>query len=303
MENQKKNSILIVDDDAPNIMALTQILSPLYNVSAVKDGQDAVEFAEEFLPDVILMDIVMPEIDGYEAIKRLKSIEKTREIPVIFITGLNSAGDEEKGLSLGAADYINKPFGSEIVKLRVGNQIKMLNQLRTIEQLSLSDQLTSIPNRRCFDNRIVMEWMRAVRERSFISFLIMDVDKFKNYNDTYGHNEGDNCLKTIANTLSKSITRDTDFVARFGGEEFVVVLPHADRDGACMIAEKFLKNIRNCNIPHGTSDVAPYVTISIGVTTGIVNHTQTGDDYIKKSDEMLYASKRAGRDRYLFTHI
>jgi len=176
MEEPRKNSVLIVDDENANIMTLTQILSPFYTVFAAKNGQKALEAAEKYLPDVILLDILMPEMDGYAVISVLKNSEKMRDIPVVFITGLSNTEDEEKGLSLGAADYIGKPFSPAIVKLRVKNQLRMLNQLRIIEQVSMIDQLTSIPNRRGFDNRMDMEWIRAIRENTLISFLILDVD-------------------------------------------------------------------------------------------------------------------------------
>jgi diguanylate cyclase (GGDEF)-like protein/PAS domain S-box-containing protein len=165
------------------------------------------------------------------------------------------------------------------------------------------DPLTNIYNRRYFEENMNRTLKILSRSSGILSILMIDIDNFQNYNDKYGHSEGDNCLKTIANTISKSITRDTDFIARFSGQEFVVVLPHADRDGACMIAEKFINKIRDCNIPHEGSDVASYVTISIGVATGIANHTQTGDDYIKRAEEMLAAAKKSGRDRFSFNHL
>ena len=128
--------------------------------------------------------------------------------------------------------------------------------------------------------------------------MMIDIDRFKLYNDTYGHGEGDNCLKSIARILSISIIRDADFVTRYGGEEFTIVLPYTDENGACIIAEKLLENIRNYNIPHNKSDIADYVTISIGIVTGKVKHSQKGNDYIKKADEMLYISKQRGRNKY-----
>ena len=292
----KKNSVLVIDDEGSNIMALTHILSSDYIVYAAKNGQKGLEAAEKYLPDVILLDIIMPEMDGYAVISLLKNSEKTRDIPVVFITGLSNQADEEKGLSLGAADYISKPFSPAIVKLRVRNQIRMLNQLRIIEQVSMIDQLTSIPNRRGFDSRMDMEWIRAIRENTLISVLIMDVDKFKVYNDTYGHQQGDVCLQTVAKTISRSLNRPGDFAARWGGEEFVVLLPGTDINGALKIAERIRKNISEVVIccADGTDTT---VTISIGVKTQAPSLDSSRLNFINEADKALYKAKETGRNR------
>ena len=296
MEQIKKYKILIVDDEESNILALTHILSPNFTVFAVKDGQDAIEIAEEEQPDVILLDIVMPEMDGYAVIGALKNSEKTRNIPAIFITGLSDSDDEEKGLDMGAADYISKPFSPAIVKLRIMNQIKMLDLIRSIELLSMIDQLTAIPNRRGFDNRLDMEWIRAIRENTFLSIMIMDVDKFKVYNDTYGHQQGDVVLQTVAKTVEQSLNRPGDFAARWGGEEFVVLLPNTDLDGALFIAETIRQNISNAVIPcaDGTNTK---VTISIGVKTLAPGQKSTHESLLADADKALYTAKETGRNR------
>lgn len=290
------NSVLVVDDESSNIMALTHILSPVYTVYAAKNGYKALEAAEKYLPDVIVLDILMPEMDGYAVISALKNMERIRDIPVIIITGLGNADDEEKGLSLGASDYIGKPFHPAIVKLRVGNQIKMLNQLRIIEQVSMIDQLTSIPNRRGFDNRMDMEWVRAIRESTLMSVLVLDVDKFKVYNDTYGHQQGDAVLQTVAVTIARSLGRPGDFAARWGGEEFVVLLPNTDLGGALHIAEKIRVNVSDAIIPcqNGTKTK---VTISIGVKTQAPGQNSSRDSFISEADKALYRAKETGRNR------
>ena len=296
MDETKKNSILIVDDEKANLIVLTHILSQEYTIYTAKDGQDAINKAGKLLPDLILLDIIMPEMDGYEVLTTLKNTEETRAIPVIFITGLDSSEDEEKGLVLKAADYISKPFRAAIVKLRVGNQIQIVNQLRTIERLSMIDQLTNIPNRRSFDNRLNMEWNRAIREKAPISLLMMDVDKFKNYNDTYGHQQGDLVLQTVASVYSKTLKRSGDFAARWGGEEFAVLLPMTDMCGALPIAENIRANIESTVIPapDGTSTV---VTVSIGVHSQTPSQNDSMDDFISKADNALYTAKETGRNR------
>jgi diguanylate cyclase (GGDEF)-like protein/PAS domain S-box-containing protein len=584
-----KNSILIVDDERANISALKTILSPEYTIYASSDGQEAIETAEEFLPGVILLDVLMPDMDGYDVIGELKRSEKTRDIPVIFITGLDSPGAEEKGLAMGAADYISKPFTSAVVKLRVHNQLKIANHAKALdEQLrqqalmtkishsflsdiyvdslfadtlcmvgefmdisavllykleddertlvcrsewrkpelnlethigskfelsepSISilnsmlairkgnlclnsgdpaagslisplgdqpgnyittpvfikgkicaalvfsrenndeewdaneinlavlvssifsgvferdamerqfsivenspnlilyikanagveyvnpavldvtgytkaelaaqglgaffgeavlgdmitrhipdalggkpvlfeteitrkdgkkrilmvsvvktgdaglgiitsdlthireleseaekiyyDPLTDIYNRRFFDEAIIRLMPTLARAGSMLSLMMIDIDFFKKYNDTYGHNEGDECLKIVAAALAGSLPRSDDFVARYGGEEFVAVLPNTDANGACMLADKLLESIRNSRIPHKASDISDYITVSIGVTTGKASHIQSGDDYVKRADEMLYKSKNSGRNKYTFKSL
>ena len=300
MKDTKKNSVLIVDDESSNIMALTHILSPDYTVYAAKSGQNAVTAAEKYLPDVILLDIIMPEMDGYAVMSVLKRSEKTQNIPVIFITGLRDADDEEKGLNMGAADYISKPFRPAIVRLRVNNQIKMLNQFHIIEQISMIDQLTSIPNRRGFDSRMDMEWIRAIRENTLISILILDVDKFKEYNDTYGHQQGDVVLWTVAKTVSQSLNRPGDFAARWGGEEFVVLLPNTDCTCARNIAERIRHNVSNTHISciDGTET---RITVSIGGNTQSPQLDSSREGFIAGADKALYRAKESGRNRVSYS--
>ncbi|MCL2045090.1 MAG: diguanylate cyclase [Oscillospiraceae bacterium] len=296
MEDLKKNSILIVDDENSNIMALTHILGSEYMIYAAKTGEKALEAAEKHKPDVILLDIIMPEMDGYALIASLKSSSITQDIPVIFISGLSNFEDEEKGLALGAADYISKPFIPGIVKLRIANQIKIINQLRTIELLSLVDQLTSIPNRRGFDNRFSLEWIRAIREGTFISILMIDVDMFKLYNDTYGHQQGDVVLQIIAKTISQSLNRPGDFAARWGGEEFAVLLPSTNHAGALHIAEIIRKNVEGETIL--CADGTPtQITVSVGTNTVVPQRNEPSDIFVNGADKALYLAKQTGRNK------
>ncbi|MCL1816995.1 MAG: diguanylate cyclase [Clostridiales bacterium] len=295
-ETKKKNSVLIVDDENMNILALSHILDPEYTVYAAKNGSKALAAAQKHLPDVILLDVIMPEMDGYEVISALKSSEATLNIPVIFVTGLNNVTDEEKGLSLGAVDYISKPFSPAIVKLRVNNQMKILNQLRTIERLTQCDQLTKIYNRRGFDNRMNMEWVRAVRENAVISVLMLDIDNFKAYNDTYGHQQGDVALQTIALTVIETLNRPGDLAARWGGEEFVIILPKTDIIGAMTVAERIRSNIDNLAIPC-LDGSRTKVSVSIGVNSLLPQVTHTIDSFIAIADHALYKAKKAGKNR------
>ncbi|MDR2558736.1 MAG: diguanylate cyclase [Oscillospiraceae bacterium] len=296
MDESKRNSVLIVDDQNSNIMALTQILSSDYTIYAAKNGQGAIKAAEKHLPDIILLDILMPEMDGYAVISALKNSEETQNIPVIFITGLSKVDDEEKGLALGAADYITKPFSSGIVKLRVRNQIKMLDQLRIIERLSMIDKLTELPNRRSFDVQLNAEWRRTERERQPVSILFIDLDFFKKYNDTFGHQQGDVALQTMAVYLKKSLKRASDFAARWGGEEFAVLLPNMKPGDSLIIAEQIRKCIEDMEIPC-SDKAAAKITASIGINTREYGCSRTIDDFINGADKALYTAKNNGRNR------
>ena len=296
MTATKKNSVLIVDDEKSNIIALTHILSAEYTVYFAKNGPDAIELAEKFLPDVILLDILMPGMDGYEVISRLKKGNKTNEIPVIFITGLTGVEEEEKGLSLGAVDYISKPFSASIVKLRVHNQMQMLNQISVIKYLSMMDQLTDLPNRRNFDSRLRMEWEHAIRNGAFISLLMIDIDFFKNYNDKYGHQQGDIALKSIADIFRQTLKRSVDFVARWGGEEFVILLPNTNLNGALGMAEIIRAKAVDTDIIC-TGGGTTRLTLSIGVNTVKPEQESSLDGFISGADKALYTAKENGRNQ------
>ena len=302
MSETKKHSVLVVDDEYANSLALIHILSPEYTVYVEKCGQDAIEAAEELSPDVILLDIVMQEMDGYKVLSVLKNSERTKNIPVIFITGLHGIDNEKKGLILGAADYITKPFIPEIVELRVKNQIKILEQLRTIEQLSMTDQLTDLHNRRSFDARLKLEWGRALREQEPISILMIDIDRFKIYNDTHGHYQGDLALKSFAKVLAGTLKRPGDFAARWGGEEFVALLPNTDLNGALAIAERIRNFVDEMEIPclnnqSQAGNLAAKITVSIGVNTREHGKNMTVDEFSSMADEALYIAKRTGRNK------
>jgi len=292
----KKNSLLIVDDENANLKVLTHILGSDYTIYTATNGKNAIEKAKEFLPDLIMLDILMPDMDGYTTLAEIKKCEEIKKIPVVFISGLDSDEDEERGLSLDAADYIIKPFNAPIVKLRVHNQIQIVNQMRIIERLSRIDQLTNIPNRRSFDERLQMEWKQAVREQTSISLLIMDLDHFKNLNDTYGHQMGDVVLQTVAGTFSRSFKRPGDFAARWGGEEFVVLLPNTPLEGALDVAEKIRADIENKIIL--TADGSRMkVTVSVGVNSLVPGKDDTIDAFISNADKALYNAKETGRNK------
>jgi diguanylate cyclase (GGDEF)-like protein len=296
--DSKKNSLLIVDDEMGNLDLLTHILGAEYTIHTATDGVSAIEKAVRFAPDLIILDILMPQMDGYQTLAELKKNKRTQKIPVIFLTGLSGSADEAKGLSLDAVDYISKPFSALVVKLRVRNQIQIVNQMRAIEQLSMIDQLTNLPNRRSFDERMRIEWNQAIRDCKPISLLVMDVDRFKNYNDTYGHLQGDVALQTIANIFVQSLRRANDFAARWGGEEFVVLLQNTPLPGALDIAQKINANVENAVIPRADGSETR-ITISIGVNTLVPMRGSSAESFFSNADKALYAAKEQGRNRVI----
>ena len=292
----KENTLLIVDDDITSLTALSGMLHTEYVIHEASDGKTAVKIAGEYLPDLILLDIMMPDMDGYQLFSELRNSERTAHIPIIFITGLSSEKDEQKGLEMGAADYIHKPFVDKIVKLRIRHHIQIINQLRAVESLSMIDPLTKIPNRHNFDSRMETEWERAVREKFPVSFLLIDVDYFKKYNDIYGHQQGDKVLCLIAQILTRTLKRQTDFTARWGGEEFAVLLPNTDSKGGTEIGERIRKNIEAAEIPLDDGSFTK-VTVSIGIHTHSPKPSCSVGEFFSKTDEALYNAKAAGRNK------
>jgi len=296
MSEDVKHTILIVDDETANIRALSQVLLPEYTVYMARDGQTAIETAENVTPDLILLDIIMTDMSGYEVITKLKNSDRTREIPVIFITGLSGVEDEEKGFLLGAVDYITKPFNNTIVRARVRQHLQTLRQLRMIKRLGVIDPLTDIANRRGFNERLEIEWAHAIRDKSILSILMIDIDHFKHYNDTYGHPQGDVLLQTIAGIFRQTLVRSTDYAARWGGEEFTVLLPGTNMDGALKIAERIRSDAENATVPRADGSVT-HVTISIGVYSQSPQPGDLANDFVTGADKALYTAKRTGRNK------
>ncbi len=305
----ERETVLIVDDERFNINVLVDLLSSDYRTMVAKNGEQALRRAQSAEPpDLILLDIMMPGMDGYEVCRHLKADPLTADIPVIFVTAMDKSVDEEKGLELGAIDYITKPLSLPLVKLRVRNHLKLKRQSDRLRNLSIIDGLTEIPNRRFFDHHLDQEWRRCIRSNSSISLILLDIDYFKPYNDHYGHAAGDDCLKRVAMALTSVIGRagdmvarsggrPTDIIARYGGEEFVCVLPETDGPGAGVVGEKLRNAVMALNIPHVQSRVADRVTISLGGATMTPDGEHFPADLIERADQNLYSAKERGRNR------
>lgn len=293
-------TILIVDDEKQNRTLLTELLKDEYHLILAKNGRQAMERAQEHKPDLILLDVLMPEMDGHEVIQALKNDDRTKDIPVIFVSALDTTESEERGLELGAVDYISKPFSPSIVRARVRNHIQAVHQRRLLEQLALLDGLTEIPNHRRFSQVYEQEWRRCKRNASPLSLIVVDVDHFKMYNDSQGHAAGDIVLRQVAQTLKSALKRSGDFVARYGGEEFVILLPDVDREGAIALAEHVRVEVEALRIHHVDSPVSPWVTISLGGVTRIPPDNQDSPNLFCAADVQLYEAKRQGRNRVVW---
>jgi diguanylate cyclase (GGDEF)-like protein len=291
-----KKKILVVDDEKMNIIALAHFLKPQYEVIVAVDGASALEAAEKHIPDIILLDIIMPDMNGFDVLIKLKDSTITMNIPVIFLTGLSNAGDEEKGLSLGAVDYIIKPFNQSVVRARIKTHLKMVDYIHTIEKLCMLDALTGLPNRRGFDTSMNVEWGRAYREKKTLGLIMLDIDKFKMYNDTYGHPQGDILLQAVAEVINKTLNRPADFASRWGGEEFMILLPDTGLEGTVIIAEQIRINIQNTIVPYadGTKTSA---TVSLGADSIIPDDGDSSAFFIAEVDKLLYAAKKNGRNQ------
>ncbi|MBT3358459.1 MAG: diguanylate cyclase [Rhodospirillales bacterium] len=299
LPDNERGTILIVDDDPMNIDILSEILEDHHEILFATSGADALKVAEAEAPDLIVLDVVMPEMDGYEVCASLKANPVTATIPVIFVTGLTSVSDEARGLEVGAVDYITKPVSPPIVLMRVGNHIKLTKALAMLAKLSTTDGLTELANRRHLDSRIELECCGLRRPTGPLSVIMLDIDYFKNFNDTYGHLAGDDCLKEVSRLIAETVRRSLDMAARYGGEEFCCVLPVTDHEDAMKIAEDIRENILALKIPNRGSDISKYVTVSLGVVTIVPDGNIPPADVIAMADERLYAAKNAGRNRTL----
>lgn len=290
-------TVLLVDDVPANLSLLSSILREDYRIQLATNGAKALELVATSAPDLILLDVMMPEMDGHEVCRRLKSNPDTRDIPVIFVTAQNQVEDEELGLTLGAMDYIHKPISPPIIKARVRNHIVLKLQTDALKRLTLIDGLTKVPNRRHFDDSLDNEMQRALRTQHPLSLLMIDVDYFKPFNDHYGHGVGDTCLIRIAQAMQTQVSRPMDLLARYGGEEFVVLLPGTGLEGASTVAESLRRTVAALQIPHALSAVAKHVTVSIGVASLAQSGPKSTSDLLRLADQALYQAKQAGRNQ------
>jgi diguanylate cyclase (GGDEF)-like protein len=310
---------LVVEDTLTSLAAVTFQLERMgITPVSARDGASGLEAFDAHKPDLVLLDIILPGIDGYEVARRIRAREKEGEwTPIIFLTAKASDQDLEAGIAAGGDDYLTKPV-SEIVLRAKLNAMQRIMQMRysllvvsrklaaanqELQRLSSLDGLTGISNRRQFDETLDREWRRAVRGRHGLTLIFGDVDFFKQYNDVYGHQAGDECLKSVARLLGTQAKRPGDLIARYGGEEFAAILPDTDGKGAILVGESMRRSVEREAILHSGSSVAQVVTISVGVAVAAPKRGSTYANLVQAADRALYAAKEQGRNRTCFAEV
>ena len=293
--------ILIIDDSPVQANFLSSILEPDYEITVVNSAEEGLEQAKAGDYSLILLDVIMPGIDGFQLLKMLQEEVILRHTPVILITSLNDIQHEEQGLTLGAVDYITKPFHPAIVRARVNTHIKLFQYWTQIERDATVDQLTGVPNRRRYEATSRKRWQDAIRLGAPISICMFDIDKFKVYNDSFGHPAGDKVIRAVAETASSFLRRGTDFFARYGGEEFVALVLGGGAEADFTHLKKVRQAVEDLQIPHNP-EVSPWVTISIGGITVQPKVGSSYDNYLKMADTMLYDAKRYGRNQVVWSN-
>jgi diguanylate cyclase (GGDEF)-like protein len=292
------DTLLVVDDSRTLCHLLGGQLCPRYRVLTAETGEEGLALALQWCPDLILLDVMMPDLDGFHVCRRLKEDSRTREIPVLFLTALGGEAEEMRALEAGGIDFILKPVSPPVLAARVRNQLELKHQQDRLRNLSLLDGLTGIANRRRFDQYLEMEWQRCSRNGQPLSLVMGDVDHFKAYNDGYGHGRGDECLRSVAKVFDRALRRPADLAARYGGEEFICLLPETDQDGARIVAEQIMAQMAELALPHAYSPISRQVSVSVGLATarrpsqGRPCHT-----LVEEADRWMYEAKARGRNR------
>ena len=291
--------ILIVDDSIVQATQLMAILADEYDVTIAQTAEEGLRHVSSESYSLILLDVVMPGMDGFTLLKKLQEEIVTQSIPVILITSLSDVEHEQYGLVLGAVDYISKPFNPLIVRARVNTHIKLYDYRREVELRSMTDQLTGIANRRRYEGYSVEKWHEAVRLKIPFSVCMFDIDHFKRYNDTFGHPAGDKVIAAVAKTVASRLHRTTDFFARYGGEEFVAISMGDPGEKIFRYLNKIRQAVEDLRIAHDPS-VAEWVTVSVGGVTIVPTMETPYSVYLKIADTMLYDAKKHGRNQVVW---
>jgi diguanylate cyclase (GGDEF)-like protein len=306
--------ILVVDDSPTIRAALKGLLERMgHTVVEANDGEQALHLYRQDRPGLVLIDVVMPIMDGYESARHMRETKADEWVPIIFLSSKEADQDLDRAIEAGGDDYLVKPVSFVVLNAKIRalqrlesmrtKQLEMSRDLasanRELEKLSRQDGLTGIANRRYFDSYLVTEVRRGARERQSLSLILSDVDHFKAFNDCYGHQAGDDCLRRVAAALSSAGRRPADLAARYGGEEFAMVLPATVLDGAVDVAQAVSRVIEGLAIPHARSAVDPKVTLSQGIVALIPEKETSSEDLIQRADQALYLAKQQGRNRYV----
>ena len=295
--------ILVVDDSRTQRFVINQYLTPLEcEVILCESGEDALFRVSEQVPDLIVLDVEMPGLSGFDTCKALRGLLQDHWVPIIYLTARTEPKDIVEGLNVGGDTYISKPVHEEVLSaivkamLRVSViQAELMQANQKLDEVAHYDVLTQVMNRRGYEDMFVRLWKDHQRKKSPLTIMIMDIDHFKKYNDGYGHIQGDQCLRQVAQTLKGALKRPIDILARYGGEEFVVLLPGTDEEGAKNVAQRFIDAMRQANLPHKYSDTEPFVTVSIGLTQ-VRFDSEDIKQVLERADKKLYQAKEAGRN-------
>ena len=296
-QRPKQATILVIDDDRIALDLIMLTFNATATVLTALNSENGLEIAVNEQPDLILLDTLIQDVDGHEICSQLKSMPETENIPIIILSNSNQVEDELAALDKGAIDFVTKPVEAAILKARVANHLFQKRDRDQLKLMSSIDALTEVANRRRFDEYLHLEWRRAIRSKYPISLLMIDIDYFKSYNDTYGHQKGDDCLRAVASEIEQHLRRPADMVARYGGEEFSVILPETPSYSASSLAKRIWSGVGNLNIEHTGSARIGHLTISIGAATTIPDENQSISQFIENSDKNLYKSKSEGRNR------
>lgn len=297
----KQDNILIIDDSPVQAKMLKSILEDDYTITLANTAEAGLECARNGSFCLVLLDVVMPGMDGFGLLKRLQEEVVTQHTPVILITSLSDVEHEERGLTLGAVDYITKPYHPPIVRARIHTQVKLYRYQQQIELRAMLDPMTGISNRRSYDACYHQKWQDAIRLGLPLSLCMMDIDKFKVYNDTFGHPAGDKVICSVAQTAHHYLRRSTDFLARYGGEEFVAISIGSETAEVFEQFKRLRQAVEDLHIPHNP-EASPWVTVSIGGITVQPKQGDVYDTYLKVADAMLYDAKRLGRNRVIWSN-
>lgn len=289
--------ILIVDDSPESIRLLSGLILDKGDVLFATSGEAGLNLARQRRPDLILLDVEMPDLSGYEVCRRLKDDPDTRDIAVMIVTSHHSSAHEVQALESGAIDFLTKPLAPAVVRARVQTQLTLKSQADALHRQAMLDGLTGLYNRAYFHEHLELEWRRHQRQQVPLGFALLDVDHFKAFNDQYGHVAGDACLRRVAEALKASTRRPAEFVVRYGGEEFAIVMPNTPREEIGRFGEWICRQVQDLAIPHEGSSAAPVVTISAGLAVLVPTPDRTWSDLIERADRALYRAKQEGRNR------
>jgi diguanylate cyclase (GGDEF)-like protein len=299
--------VLVVDDDEMARDVISRRLERVgYAITTAAEGHEALELIARQQFDLVLLDLNMPGMSGFQVLQAIRRLHSVTDLPVVMVTSTDDSASIVEALELGANDYVTKPIDFPVALARVRTQLLLRQMVLALEEanaklerLSFLDGLTNIANRRRFDEFLDAEWRRCLRSGQPLSLVLADIDFFKAYNDTYGHEAGDEILKKVAGALAATVSRPADLVARYGGEEFVVVLPVTDESGAQYLAERLRSAVEALGIPHAKSAAGAHVTLSVGVATVVPARETSAASLVETADGALYTAKRGGRNRVI----